>query len=114
VTTPSLAIKIPVLAGPRFQDRTFSSSSLPAGTVIGIAPQGLATGYTGAVEVETSIHGSVHMESVTPLPIVGNTGTVAAPTISAFQQNLVFLKVRAWLAWAIQPGAVAAVSGADW
>jgi hypothetical protein len=114
VATPSLAMKIRVLAGPRFQDRVFSSSSLTAGTVIGVAPQGLATGYTGAVEVETTIHGSAHMESTAPLPIVGNTGTVAAPTISSFQQNLIFLKVRAWCAWAIQPGAVAAVSGADW
>ena len=60
------------------------------------------------------MHGSAHMESITPLPIIGNTGTVASPTISAFQQNLIILKVRAWLAWAIQPGAVAAVSGADW
>jgi hypothetical protein len=114
VTTPSLAMKIQVLAGPKFQDRVFSSSSLTTGTVIGIAPQGLATGYSGAVEVETSIQSSVHMESVTPLPIVGGTGTVASPDISAFQQNLIFLKVRAWLAWAIQTGAVAAVSGADW
>jgi hypothetical protein len=113
VATPSLAMKIQVLAGPRFQDRVFSSLSLPAGTVIGVAPQGLATGYSGAVEVESTIHGSAHMESVTPLPIVGNTGTVASPTISAFQQNLIILKVRAWLAWAIQPGAVEPIGECD-
>ena len=87
---------------------------LPAGLVIGIAPRGLAVGYTGGVEVETSTSSTVHMEGVTPLPIVGDTGTVAAPTMNAFQQGLIVLKIRGWCAWTIQPGAVAAVSGADW
>ena len=87
---------------------------LPAGTVIGIAPRGLAVGYTGNVEVEANSGGSVHMESVTPLPIVDDTGTLAAPTVSPFQQNLIFLKVKARCSWTLQPGAVAVVTGADW
>jgi hypothetical protein len=113
VCTPSLAIKILFLAGPLFQNRVFSSAMLAAGTIVGIAPSGLAVGYTGAVEIETSAGGTLHMESTTPLPIVSETGTVAAPTMSAFQQNLIFLKIKAWCAWAIAPGAVACVTLAD-
>jgi hypothetical protein len=114
VMAPSLAIKTQILASPQFQNRVFSSSVLTAGTVIAIAPQGLATGYTGAVEVETSIHSNVHMESTNPLPVVGNSGVVASPNMSSFQQNLIFLKVRGWCAWAVAPGAAAVVAGADW
>jgi hypothetical protein len=54
------------------------------------------------------------MESATPLPIVSDTGTIASPTLNAFQQGLIILKIRGWCAWAIQPGAVAVISGADW
>ena len=74
VATPSLAIKIQVHAGPRFQDRVFSSASLAAGMVIGIEPRALAVGYTGVVEVEASTGGTVHMDDVTPLPIVDDSG----------------------------------------
>ena len=52
--------------------------------------------------------------SDTPLPLVDDSGTVATPQMNSFQQDLTFLKIRGWCAWAIQPGAVAAVSGADW
>ena len=113
VTTPSLAIKAKVLVGPQFQNQIFSSSMLAAGTVIGIAPLGLATGYTGNVEIETSKGGTLHL-SDTPLPLVDDSGTVATPQMNSFQQDLTFLKIRGWCAWAIQPGAVAAVGGADW
>ena len=44
----------------------------------------------------------------------GTPPTVAAPTASAFQAYLVVVKVRARMAWCVQPGAVAVVTGAAW
>jgi hypothetical protein len=116
VTTASLGTKIRVLAGPHFADAVLTSAYIPAGTVIGVIPQGLAAGYSGIAEIETSIAAPVHMEDTTPLPIgtPGSPPTVAAPSLSAFQSGLILIKVRGRCAWCVQPGAVAVVTGADW
>jgi hypothetical protein len=93
-----------------------AESHLPGGTLIGIVPRGLASGYQGQVDVETSIAATVHLEDTAPLPIgtPGSPPTVAAPTASAFQTYSIVVKVRARCAWCVQPGAVAAVTGATW
>ena len=52
VTTPALAVKIRTLASPKLDNVILGSSSLAAGDVVAIVPQGLATGYDGGVEVE--------------------------------------------------------------
>jgi hypothetical protein len=94
----------------------FSSAYLASGTLIGVVPGGLASGYQGQVNLETSIAATVHLEDTTPLAIgtPGAPPTVAAPTASAFQAYLVVVKVRARMAWAVQPAAVALVTGAAW
>ena len=109
VTTPALATKIRVLASPKFTNTVFSSSSLAAGTVIGIVPAGLATGYDGSVVVRPRPKSTVNFESSTPLPIVDGAGVVAKPVYSAFQMDMTILKVRGNAAWAVHPGAVALV-----
>ena len=62
VTTPTLAVKIQILASPKFVNQVLSSSSLAVGTLIGVIPRGLATGYSGAVTVEASTEAVVHFE----------------------------------------------------
>jgi hypothetical protein len=116
ITTASIATKIRTLAGPFFQDVVLSSAAIPDGEIIAIVPQGLATGYAGEVQVETSIVAPLHFESATPLPIgsVGSPNTVAAPTHSAFQEYLVMVKLRGRMAWAVQPNAVCYMTGVAW
>jgi hypothetical protein len=114
ITTPAVATKVRVLASPKFTNTVFSSSSLAAGTVIAIVAAGLTTGYSGAVTVEASTEATVHFEATTPLPIVDNSGVVAAPVYSAFQTDMTVLKIRGNVAWAVHPGAIATVTGAAW
>jgi hypothetical protein len=114
ITTPALATKVRVLASPKFTNTVFSSSSLAAGVVIAIVPRGLATGYDGGVTVEASREAVVNFESTTPLPIVDGAGVVAKPVYSAFQSDMTILKIRGNVAWAVQPGAIAEVTGAAW
>ena len=114
VTTPALAVKLKVLSSPKFTNDVLSSAAIPDGTVIGIVPAGLAVGYSDAIQVQSSEDASIHYEDTSPQPIVSGAGVAAAPTLSAFQQNLLVLKVRARAAWTIQPGAIAVVTGADW
>src|SRR5262249_54943850 len=116
ITTAAIATKIRTLAGPFFQDDILSSAAIPDGQIIAIVPQGLATGYTGEVQIETSIAATLHFESATPLPIasVGTPNTVAAPTHSAFQEYLILVKIRGRMAWAVQPNAVCYMTGVAW
>jgi hypothetical protein len=113
ITTPALATKVRVLASPKFTNTVFSSSSLAAGTVIAIVPRGLATGYDGSVVVEASKEAVVNMNTA-PLPLVDGAGVVAAPQVSAWQSDETILKIRGNVAWAVQPGAIAEVTGAAW
>src|SRR5262249_5744541 len=63
VTTASLATKARVLAGPSFQDRVLSSSAIPAGVVIALAPEALACGYAGTIETTISAAGTAHLDT---------------------------------------------------
>ena len=114
ITTPALAVMIRVLSSPKFTNTVLSSSSLAAGTVIAIVPQGLATGYDGGVEVAASTEATLNFEATTPLPIVDGSGVVAHPVYNAWQQDMTVLKIRGRAAWAVHPGAIATVTGAAW
>jgi hypothetical protein len=114
VTTPSLATKIRVLSSPKFTNTVMSSSSLAAGTVIALVKEGLATGYSGNVEIAASNEAVVHMEDTTPLDLVSVGGTLAAPQRSAWQTDTTILRITGDAAWAMHPGAIAQVTGAAW
>jgi hypothetical protein len=116
VTTPALAVKIRVLSGLRFTNVVLSSSVLAAGTVIGIVPAGLVTGYNGNVTIDASQSALVHFEDTSPADIIGgSSGPVPAfPSKSAFQTDMTVLRVRGDCAWTVHPGAVASISGAAW
>ena len=114
ITTPALATKTRILASPKFANIVLSSSSLADGTVIAVVPRGLVTGYDGTVAIELSTEAVLHYESSAPLPIVDGSGVAASPTFSAFQTDTTVLRISGRCAWAVNPGAVAQVEGADW
>jgi hypothetical protein len=116
VGTPSLATKARIFSGPHYNDAIFSSSYLPNGTLIGVVPGGLASGYQDQVDLETSLAATIVMDDASSPPIgtPGSPPVVGAPTLSAFQSYMVIVKARARMAWCVQPGAVAVVEGADW
>jgi hypothetical protein len=116
IATPKLATQIRFFEGPHHDNRVISSAYLAAGTIVGIVPEGLAVGYDGAAKIEISNVAVYHAEDTAPLPIgqPGSPPVVAAPTISALQQDLLVLKIRARVAWAIQPNAIATVTGCAW
>ena len=115
VAAPAQAATLRVLA-PSFANLIIGTTALAAGTVVGIAPAGVAVGYSGAPEIETSKQGLIHSEDTTPLAIgtAGSPPTVAAPTRSAFQSDLIVIRVRARCAWAALPGAVQFIETVGW
>jgi hypothetical protein len=121
VCHPSQAIALRALASPAFSYEVFSTTAVAAGTVIGLAPDAIASGYSGLPQIDVSKDATAHFEDTTPLAIgvAGSPNVVSAPVRSAWQQNLLMLRLRLNCAWAslvpgTTTGAVAVVTGATW
>jgi hypothetical protein len=117
VAGASAAVKLKLTAGPTFDYQILESTGVPASTLIAIQPSAIVTGFSGQPVVEISKAAIAHFDSVTPLPIAspGSPNSVAAVTRSAWQQNLLFLKVRLNGAWGVvAPGAVQVVTAVSW
>ena len=72
----------------------WSCPSLAAGTICAVEPNAFVSAFGPEPRISASIEATVHFESTTPLPI-GSTGTpnvVAAPTLNAFQQDLIIIR----------------------
>jgi hypothetical protein len=84
--------------------------------VAAFAPAGVASGYQDAPTIEASREPVVHFEDTTPLDIStpGSPPTVAAPSKSAFQTDIIAIRVRALCAWAVTSGAAQVVANVNW
>ena len=96
--------------------KILTTAGMPADSVIAIDPRALVSGFGPEPRIETSIEATVHYDDTAPQPI-GTAGTptvVAAPTRSAFQQDLVLIRVVMPAAWALRAPAIAWVQGVTW
>src|SRR5262249_17031776 len=118
VVHPQLAWHLIMLKG--FQQLPMpilQSPAIPRGTVIGVAPEAVASAYSGVPEIEVSGNVAAHMEDSTPQAIAtpGAPPTVAAPTRSFWQTDSLAVCVRVRSAWAnLQPGAVQFLQSVNW
>ena len=94
-------------------DKVLTTLGLPAKTVAAFAPAGIYSGYQDQPTVETSIEAVIHFEDTTPLDI-GTAGGVAAPAKSAFQSDLIIIRVRGNCSWAVAPGAAQVITAVNW
>jgi hypothetical protein len=110
------ATKLRLLAGPSFSYPILGTSAVAAGTVIGIAPAGVASGFDGAPRIESSTDTTLHFDSApAAIGTAGSPNVIAAPTRSMYQTDTMALKVRIKCAWsAVHPGAIAQITGATW
>jgi hypothetical protein len=79
----------------------FTSSVVPAGTVIVIAVKALATAFQGVPEIDATVEALVHEETA-PAAIVTPAGTLATPVRSYFQTDSVGLKVKWPVTWVLR------------
>jgi hypothetical protein len=89
---------------------------LPAKTVACFAPAAVASGYQDAPAIETAKESVIHFEDTSPADTgtPGSLAVVAAPSKSAFQTDIIAVRVRANAAWAIAPGGAALVQNVTW
>jgi len=117
IASPAQAVRLRMFTAGSFTNPIISTTAIADGTVIGIAPGGVAVGYSGAPEVETSQEALLHFEDVNPLQISSGaqgSGVLATPTRSAWQTDCIVIKVRARTAWAKLPGSVQLITGVGW
>ena len=90
---------------------------VPDGRIIAVAPAAVATAYSGLPLVSKHTSAAIHMEDNSPLMIgtPGTPATVAAPTVSVFQQDSVAVRVRAKESWGVVAnGGVQFIGGVSW
>jgi hypothetical protein len=86
--------------GPKFDYPVLSTLGLPTKTVACFASAAVASGYQDAPQIETSKTATIDFEDINPVD-VSPDGALALPTKSAFQTDLISIRVRARAAWAV-------------
>jgi hypothetical protein len=119
VSNPKQAIALRLLASPSFNYLVLGTSALADGTVVALAPDAIASGYNGLPTIDVSKNALAHYEDTTPLAIAPSPTPITAPLRSAWQANLLNLRLRMNCAWAsLSPGtttgAVAFVTSTTW
>jgi hypothetical protein len=115
VANPRQAIVLRLLAPSSFNYTVIGCAALADGTIVGIAPDAVVSGYDGVPEIEVSKYGTAQFENTTPLPIVDGSGTVAAPVRSSWQTDTLFLKLRLKCCWGpLATGMVQVVNSTSW
>jgi hypothetical protein len=114
VCSPREATIIKSKVGPKFDYPVLSTLGLPAKTVACFAPAAVVSGYRDVPQIEASKTATVHLEDGSPSDIVGPDGVLAVPSKTAFQTNLVSIRVRTWAAWAVAPGGAPIINNVNW
>jgi hypothetical protein len=114
VAAPEQAVAIAVGA-PTFQFPVLATSTLPKGTAICVASNAIVSASDPLPTIEAGREIAWHRESGTPAEIVSGSGTVASPVMSSFQTDVVGLRLRLPLSWAVRaPAAVAFTQNVIW
>jgi hypothetical protein len=112
VAGPRESTIMQVKVGPMFDHPVLTTLGLPAKTVACFAPGAVFSGYQDAPRIETSKEAAYHFDSA-PTDI-SSGGGIATPTKSLFQTDLISIRVRANLAWAVASGAAQVISAVNW
>ena len=113
VAAPRQATTIKVKASPLFTNTVLSSLAMPDASVAAFAPQAVLSGLGDLPSIETSTQATINFAQPAG-EIVDAGGTVATPVYDVFQQNLIAIRLRSYVAWSCVPGGCALVSATNW
>ena len=107
------SIKIRYLKSP-LDYTLLASAALPAGSMVAVAANALASAFAGVPTIEASREAEIVMNDQ-PGEVVTVGGLTGAPIASLFQSDRVALKISMSTNWVLRaPGAVAYVTGVTW
>jgi hypothetical protein len=115
VAAPKQAVSLRLRKLPDFPFEILASSALTAGTVIAIAPNGIASAVDAAPVIETSTETLLNFDDASPAQI-GTGGTLATgSTRSVWQTDAIALKLTLSVAWGARTdAAIAWTSSVVW
>jgi hypothetical protein len=95
----------------------WSTPALAAGTIIAIEPLAFISGFSAEPRIDASTESVIHFEdaNVAQIGTPGSPSVVAAPSLSAFQNHIIVVRMLLDAAWAMRgPGYIAYVTGTTW
>jgi hypothetical protein len=104
VAAPRQAVELKARLSPKFDNAILSTLALADKTVACFAPKALASAYESPLQIDSSTQSAIVFESVSP-----GTPTTDAPTMSAWQQELIVLRIKARCAWTLRQGGASLV-----
>jgi hypothetical protein len=114
IAAPSQAASLRMWRQENFYD-IYASVALARGTIVAVESSSFVSGLDGIPEFSTSTGTTLHYEDTAPKDIVGGTGTVAYPTKSLFQTDIIALKMILRASWGMRNAAhVAIMTGTSW
>jgi hypothetical protein len=109
------AIRLKLIAGPKFDYDIIVSTALATGTVAIIEVASFVSGFGSVAEFNVSKVAALHMEDTAPADIVGAGGAVEVPVKSMFQIDALGLKTSLWASWGLRAAGHAQwITGATW
>jgi hypothetical protein len=108
---PALAVRLRLVAGPKFDTPILQSNSIPDKTIIAIESSSFVSAFGSVPEFEVGDQTAIHMESATPSdPIMSGQ-----PVKSLWQVDSIALRMRLWASWGLRAsGHVQAIVGTNW
>jgi hypothetical protein len=116
IANPVQAVSLRLRSG-GFPFQLFESPGITAGTIAAIELGGFASGLGDAPRIESSVEVALHYEDTAPTAIgtAGAPATVAAPVRSAFQSDLLVLRLILPVAWGQRSdGLVQVINDVTW
>ncbi|SIO49786.1 hypothetical protein SAMN05443247_06547 [Bradyrhizobium erythrophlei] len=105
---PKQAVAMKLYVGNRFDYPILSSVALK-GSLAAFAAPAIASAYADLPQVETSLESMLQFNDAP-----ATDPMTAGPTLSAFQQELINIKVRGRAAWGVHPGGAQVVNAVSW
>ena len=105
---PKQATAMKMFLGDKFDYPIFSSVALK-GSLAAFAAPAIASAYAELPLVETSRESTLQFNDAPAIDPL-----TAGPTLSAFQQELINIKVRGRAAWGVQPGGAQILTSVSW
>jgi hypothetical protein len=105
---PKQAVAMKLYLGDRFDYPILSSVALKGSLAVFAAPA-VASAYADLPQVETSLESMLQFNDAP-----ATDPLTAGPTLSAFQQELINIKVRGRAAWGVHPGGAQVVTAVSW
>jgi hypothetical protein len=96
------AVRLKLIAGPKFDYDIIASTSLPSGVVAVVELASFVSRFSSVPEFRVGPDASIHFEDTSPQDITGGSPSPAVPVRSMFQTDSIALKMDMFASWGLR------------